>query len=238
MRDENTKPTVSEICPSCQATDNTPYVDANGVAMRACGRCMIQWREAVAPPQAAPTEQTYWCCSAGFGKHDSWCPNFVAPQAEAPTPTQHNCNTDDRALAIDRPCSACSAGDEEMKYHLHCPPFRVGAAEAPKPDPFERAFNPQTLEDWRDKCEFLERELANFRRNATARAEEIAKEIVAERLAAAPSVDQLAITDDEHAYLVLATLREIDEYESDGGNEKSYLAAKSLHEKLAQPKEK
>jgi hypothetical protein len=38
---------------------------------------------------------------------------------------KHNCNTDDAALPIDRPCSACSAGDHEMKYHLHCPPFRV-----------------------------------------------------------------------------------------------------------------
>lgn len=27
---------------------------------------------------------------------------------------------------IDRPCSACSAGDSEMKYHDHSPPFRVG----------------------------------------------------------------------------------------------------------------
>ncbi len=27
---------------------------------------------------------------------------------------------------IDRPCSACSAGDDEMKYHDHHPPFRKG----------------------------------------------------------------------------------------------------------------
>lgn len=38
------KPTESEICPSCQAIDNKPYVDAKGIQMRACGRCMIQWR--------------------------------------------------------------------------------------------------------------------------------------------------------------------------------------------------
>lgn len=36
----------------------------------------------------------------------------------------HNCNTEDKKLPIDRPCSACSAGDFEMKYHSHCPPFR------------------------------------------------------------------------------------------------------------------
>jgi hypothetical protein len=35
-----------EVCPSCGATDNNPYTDANGNAMRACGRCMIQWRVA------------------------------------------------------------------------------------------------------------------------------------------------------------------------------------------------
>ena len=27
-------------------------------------------------------------------------------------------------LPIDRPCSACSGGDPEMKYHDHTPPFR------------------------------------------------------------------------------------------------------------------
>jgi|ERR1017187_10971759 hypothetical protein len=33
-------------------------------------------------------------------------------------------------LPIDRPCSACSAGDFEMEHHLHAPPFR------PTPPPF------------------------------------------------------------------------------------------------------
>lgn len=27
---------------------------------------------------------------------------------------------------IDRPCSACSAGDRKMKHHDHHPPFRAG----------------------------------------------------------------------------------------------------------------
>jgi hypothetical protein len=31
-------------------------------------------------------------------------------------------------LPIDRPCSACSAGDTEMEYHLHRPPFRTPSA--------------------------------------------------------------------------------------------------------------
>ena len=35
-------------------------------------------------------------------------------------------------LPIDRPCSACSDGDTEMKYHDHAPPFRV--REFPKED--------------------------------------------------------------------------------------------------------
>jgi hypothetical protein len=30
-----------------------------------------------------------------------------------------------RKLPIDRPCSVCSAGDDEMKYHDHEPPFRA-----------------------------------------------------------------------------------------------------------------
>jgi hypothetical protein len=41
--------------------------------------------------------------------------------------------------------------------------------------PLDRADNPVTLEDWQDRCEFLEREMSNFRRNASARAEEIAR---------------------------------------------------------------
>jgi hypothetical protein len=31
-------------------------------------------------------------------------------------------------LPIDRPCSACSAGDSKMEYHLHAPPFRTDSA--------------------------------------------------------------------------------------------------------------
>ena len=32
---------------------------------------------------------------------------------------------------IDRPCSACSAGDLEMKYHDHTAPFREGYGPTP-----------------------------------------------------------------------------------------------------------
>lgn len=42
---------------------------------------------------------------------------------------ERNCATDDRKLPIDRPCSACSAGDYKMEYHDHCPPFREGKQE-------------------------------------------------------------------------------------------------------------
>lgn len=48
-------PEPSGICPSCQATDNNSYVDANGVAIRACGRCMIQWRDVSAIQPSART---------------------------------------------------------------------------------------------------------------------------------------------------------------------------------------
>jgi len=47
-----------------------------------------------------------------------------------PTPPR----TDGRKLAIDRPCSACSAGDYEMKYHDHYPPFRAEPAALAPPD--------------------------------------------------------------------------------------------------------
>lgn len=32
---------------------------------------------------------------------------------------------------IDRPCSACSAGDYKMEYHDHTPPFREGFGPVP-----------------------------------------------------------------------------------------------------------
>ena len=34
-------------------------------------------------------------------------------------------------LPIDRPCSACSAGDVQMEYHDHQPPFRESAPVEP-----------------------------------------------------------------------------------------------------------
>lgn len=40
---------------------------------------------------------------------------------------KHDCDKDDRKLPIDRPCSACSAGDTRMEYHDHCPPFRLAS---------------------------------------------------------------------------------------------------------------
>lgn len=47
---------MENLCPSCQASDNNPYVDARGKSMRACGRCMIQWESDSAV--VAPTPQT------------------------------------------------------------------------------------------------------------------------------------------------------------------------------------
>ncbi len=43
----------------------------------------------------------------------------------------HNCAMEDRKLPIDRPCSACSAGDYKMEHHDHCPPFRASSKLEP-----------------------------------------------------------------------------------------------------------
>lgn len=55
---ETTKPEpISEarvLCPSCGASDNNPYIDGRGIAMRACGRCMIQWQDQSLPAPPAP----------------------------------------------------------------------------------------------------------------------------------------------------------------------------------------
>lgn len=39
----------------------------------------------------------------------------------------------DGKYSIDRPCSACSAGDSEMEYHDHSPPFRKGYGTDTRP---------------------------------------------------------------------------------------------------------
>jgi hypothetical protein len=46
--------TCGPSCPCCGGGDNTAYIDANGMAMRACGRCMIQWRDPLRTPTALP----------------------------------------------------------------------------------------------------------------------------------------------------------------------------------------
>ena len=64
--------TPREKCPSCQATDNNPYTDQNGVAMRACGRCMIQWRAARVSEGSGEPEQDWHKLPVGtWFFHDS-----------------------------------------------------------------------------------------------------------------------------------------------------------------------
>lgn len=36
---------IEATCPQCNGGDNKPYVTESGIAMRACFRCMIQWRD-------------------------------------------------------------------------------------------------------------------------------------------------------------------------------------------------
>jgi hypothetical protein len=58
------------LCPSCNASDNTPYTDASGMAMRACGRCMIQWRDAApVPAQGTPPVLPYEGATGHLEEH-------------------------------------------------------------------------------------------------------------------------------------------------------------------------
>jgi hypothetical protein len=45
-------------------------------------------------------------------------------------------------LPIDRPCSACSAGDFKMEHHLHTPPFRE-STDADLTQELEEYFSPE-----------------------------------------------------------------------------------------------
>lgn len=82
-------------------------------------------------PGAAPNEPTCEKCGDSYGApaHNAavWGSHPFQAKAEPPQPSvqPHDHAKDDRKLPIDRPCSACSAGDSEMEYHSHCPPFRV-----------------------------------------------------------------------------------------------------------------
>lgn len=64
-------PHQEEICPSCRATDNNPYTSPEGIAMRACGRCMIQWRVA-APVPGAKAEGLLPEMPQEYGQEHPW----------------------------------------------------------------------------------------------------------------------------------------------------------------------
>jgi hypothetical protein len=71
-----------------------------------------------------------------FSGHSFYAPwKGIRGGLSAMSTPRHDCKTDDRKLAIDRPCSACSDGDSEMEYHDHCPPFREGVAAPLEPSP-------------------------------------------------------------------------------------------------------
>ena len=53
-----------------------------------------------------------------------------------------------RRLPIDRPCSACSGGDPEMKHHMHSPPFREGYGEATGPSGEVPPHHPIAVTPW------------------------------------------------------------------------------------------
>ena len=69
-----------------------------------------------------------------------------------------------RRLPIDRPCSACSGGDPEMKYHMHSPPFREGYGEAAAsgdvPPQYDKATLPPAAPDGGETLEQKARKLA------------------------------------------------------------------------------
>ena len=55
---------------------------------------------------------------------DCYVAGYELAKTESPLPAQPAAPTTGQKLPIDRPCSACSDGDTEMKYHDHQPPFR------------------------------------------------------------------------------------------------------------------
>jgi len=47
---EQPTPEVKVVCPQCNSTENKPYLTAENIPMRACHRCLIQWRDITEQP--------------------------------------------------------------------------------------------------------------------------------------------------------------------------------------------
>ena len=86
-------------------------------------------------PAAGETTNDTTCVTCGKPKFGPWstiasgavkdiqgyycmCVQAFVGTVAAPSPASSG------KYPIDRPCSACSGGDAEMKYHDHTPPFR------------------------------------------------------------------------------------------------------------------
>lgn len=66
-------------CPQCNATDNKPYTTENGTAMRACFRCLIQWRDGTRP--APHPSGDLVDAARDFAMHQPWIENQHVPHA-------------------------------------------------------------------------------------------------------------------------------------------------------------
>jgi hypothetical protein len=129
MRDDKTKPTC-EHKRTTYALGNTYCED--------CKEWLYAGREAIAPPQAAPTVNlangTLYV-DPNNSDHLSDKPFGVAPQAEAPTPTQHMTNSE----AVQWMLNLRNGFEPETKtfraISKAIKALELGAAEAPKPDP-------------------------------------------------------------------------------------------------------
>lgn len=121
---------------------------------------------------------------------DCDCDNCCGPALPELPEKAHDCNSEDRRLPIDRPCSACGDGDIGMEHHLHCPPFRVeGGAQPPS------QFEAWVIEAARQILAEIALEKPRLR---TSRMAEI---IQAVRGGAQPEPDSPAITFDDFAVM-------------------------------------
>jgi hypothetical protein len=111
-------------CPSCEATDNNAYVDANSVNMRACGRCMIQWRDLSTSGQTDLAPQL-----APQSVKDIWNEEMVFKMTRGTwadlidgLPIGRCYVMDDGSIRVERKQTTRDLGIEPNVKFRHCPP--------------------------------------------------------------------------------------------------------------------
>lgn len=154
-----------EICPSCKALDSSRYKSPGGVAMRACGRCMIQWRESGSvgeSPESSP--RVCPICDKPMSPRSACamghCPNLSVGESPAPAHELVTCDLYQHKV-VERNGDLTRLPHEQTSWCVN--PERVAAPPEPATDTvYERAAL-VALTASRERIETLEQALRTIK---------------------------------------------------------------------------